>query len=114
VEGRIRAGLRARGVEVGFGGWGRDRRLGWVWRVTVPVVVSERAVRDALTLAGEWERDGTQVALAALEWMGWDGTGPLVLRRCDVQVFAWYTLPRTFLSDAGPAAAGRGDACADA
>lgn len=78
--------------------WGRVGRPGWVGWVTVPVVVSERALRDALTLVGEWERDGTQAVLAALEWMGWDGTGALWLRRYDVQVFAWYTLPRTFLA----------------
>lgn len=64
----------------------------------MPVIVSERALRDALTLAGEWERDGTQAARVALELMGWDGSGPLQLRRYDVQVFAWYTLPRTFLA----------------
>jgi hypothetical protein len=63
----------------------------------MPVVVSERAVRDALMLVGEWERDGTAAALAALAWMGWDGAGPLRLRRYDVQVFAWFLLPRTFV-----------------
>ena len=60
------------------------------------MVVSERAVRDALTLVGEWEPDGTGPVLAVLGWMGWDGSGPLVLRRYDVQVFAWFLLPRTF------------------
>jgi hypothetical protein len=64
----------------------------------VPVVVSGRALRDALTLAGEWERGGTQAAQVALELMGWDGSGSLRLRRYDVQVFVWFTLPRTFLA----------------
>jgi hypothetical protein len=30
--------------------------------------------------------------------MGWDGDGPLWLRRYDVQLFVWYTLPRKFLT----------------
>jgi hypothetical protein len=61
-------------------------------------MVSERALRDALMLAGEWERGGTQAAQVVLEIMGWDGASALRLRRYDVQVFAWYTLPRTFLA----------------
>jgi hypothetical protein len=98
VEGELRGALRACCFQDASSWWVRDGRLGWVGWVTVPVVVSERALRDALTLAGEWERDGTQAARAALEWMGWDGTGALRLRRYDVQVFVWYTLPRTFLA----------------
>jgi hypothetical protein len=64
----------------------------------MPVEVAERALRDALALAGEWDPDGTPAAQAALEWMGWDGEGPLWLRRYDVQLFVWYTLPRKFLT----------------
>jgi hypothetical protein len=64
----------------------------------MPVEVSERALRDALALAGEWDSDGTPAAEAALEWMGWEGDGPLRLRRYDVQLFVWYTLPRKFLA----------------
>jgi len=64
----------------------------------MPVEVSERALRDALALAGEWDSDGTPAAQAALEWMGWEGDGPLWLRRYDVQLFVWYTLPRKFLA----------------
>jgi hypothetical protein len=56
------------------------------------------ALRDALALAGEWDPDGTPAAQAALEWMGWEGDGPLWLRRYDVQLFVWYTLPRKFLT----------------
>ena len=64
----------------------------------MPVEVTERALRDALALAGEWDPDGTPAAQAALEWMGWEGDGPLWLRRYDVQLFVWYTLPRKFLA----------------
>jgi hypothetical protein len=64
----------------------------------VPVRVSERALRDALARAGEWHADGATAARAALEWMGWDGEGALLLRRYDVQLFVWYTLPRKFLA----------------
>lgn len=64
----------------------------------MPVEVTERALRDALALAGEWDSDGTPAAQAALEWMGWEGDGPLWLRRYDVQLFVWYTLPRKFLA----------------
>jgi hypothetical protein len=98
VEGALRAALRACRLGDAPSCWGRVGWPGWAGWLTVPVVVTERALRDALTLAGEWERDGTQAARAALEWMGWDGTGPLQLRRYDVQLFAWYTLPRTFLA----------------
>ncbi len=64
----------------------------------MPVEVTELALRDALALAGEWDLDGTPAAQAALEWMGWEGEGPLWLRRYDVQLFVWYTLPRKFLT----------------
>lgn len=64
----------------------------------MPVVVDERVVRDALALAGEWDQDGKAAAQAALEWMGWEGEGPLRLRRHDVQLFVWYTLPRKFMA----------------
>ena len=53
----------------------------------MPVEVTERALRDALALAGEWDLDGTPAAQAALEWMGWEGEGPLWLHRYDVQLF---------------------------
>jgi hypothetical protein len=64
----------------------------------MPVEVTERALRDALALAGECDPDGTPAAQVALEWMGWEGDGPLRLRRYDVQLFVWYTLPRKFLT----------------
>jgi len=64
----------------------------------MPVEVSERALRDALALAGEWDPEGAPGAQAALEWMGWEGDGPLWLRRYDVQRFVWYTLPLKFLT----------------
>jgi hypothetical protein len=64
----------------------------------MPVEVTEHALRDALAIAGEWDEDGARSARAALEWMGWEGEGPLLLRRYDVQLFLWYTLPRKFLT----------------
>ena len=65
---------------------------------TMPVELTERAIRDALAVAEEWNVDGARSARAALEWMGWEGEGPLLLRRYDVQLFVWYTLPRKFLT----------------
>ncbi len=64
----------------------------------MPVELTERALRDAVALLGEWEHDGAQAAQSALEWIGWEGEGPLLLRRYDVQLFVWYTLPRKFLT----------------
>jgi hypothetical protein len=64
----------------------------------VPVELTERALHDVIAVMGEWNRDGAQAAESALNWMGWEGEGPLLLRRYDVQLFAWYTLPRKFLT----------------
>jgi hypothetical protein len=64
----------------------------------MPVELTEDTLRDVLAVAGEWDEDGAQAAEAALGWMGWEGEGPLLLRRYDVQLFAWYTLPRKFLA----------------
>lgn len=64
----------------------------------MPVELTERALHDAVAVLGEWEHDGAQAAEAALEWMGWEGEGSLLLRRYDVQLFVWYTLPRKFLA----------------
>jgi hypothetical protein len=63
----------------------------------MPVALTERALRDALALAGEWDGNDAPAAQAAFEWMGWEGEGSLWLRRYDVQLFVWYTLPRKFL-----------------
>ncbi len=63
----------------------------------MPVELTERALRDTIAVMGEWNRDGAQAAASALSWMGWEGEGSLLLRRYDVQLFAWYTLPRKFL-----------------
>lgn len=63
----------------------------------MPVELTEDALRDALAVVAEWDRDGAHAAEGALEWMGWEGDGPLLLRRYDVQLFAWYTVPRKFL-----------------
>ena len=64
----------------------------------MPVELTERELRDTLAVAGEWDHDGAGAAHAALEWMGWEGEGRLLLRRYDVQLFVWYTLPRKFLT----------------
>jgi len=64
----------------------------------VPVELTEQALRDAMAVLEEWDREGARAALSALEWMGWEGEGPLLLRRYDVQLFVWYTLPRKFLA----------------
>src|SRR5579884_2463234 len=47
---------------------------------------------------GEHDPDGARAAESALSWIGWEGEGPLLLRRYDVQLFVWYTLPRKFLT----------------
>lgn len=64
----------------------------------MPVELVEGALRDALAVAGEWDEAGARSAQSALEWLGWEGEGPLLLRRHDVQLFVWYTLPRKFLT----------------
>lgn len=64
----------------------------------MPVELTEATIRDALAVTGEWDDDGARTAQAALEWMGWDGEGGLLLRRYDVQLFVWYTLPGKFLT----------------
>jgi hypothetical protein len=64
----------------------------------LPVEVSERELLDAVARMGEWDRDCAAAARAALEWLGWEGQGPLLVRRYEVQLFAWYTLPRKFLA----------------
>ncbi len=64
----------------------------------MPVELTEAELRDALAVAGEWDEQGARSAQSALEWMGWEGEGPLLLRRYDVQLFVWHTLPRKFLT----------------
>ena len=64
----------------------------------MPVELTERTLRDAVAVLAEWDGEGAGAAQAALEWMGWEGDGPLLLRRYDVQLFVWYTLPRKFLA----------------
>jgi hypothetical protein len=67
-------------------------------REALPVELTERALRDVVAVIGEWDEDGARAAQSALEWLGWDEESPLRLRRYDVQLFAWYTLPRKFLA----------------
>lgn len=64
----------------------------------MPVEFSEQALRDALAVTGEWDREGAGSAQSAFEWMGWDGDQPFLLRRYDVQLFVWYVLPRKYLA----------------
>ena len=52
----------------------------------MPVELTEDAIRDALAVAGEWDEGGAEAARSALEWMGWEGEGPLLLRRYDLPV----------------------------
>lgn len=63
----------------------------------MPVELTERQLRDAIAVIGERHEHGGQAAESVLQWLGWTGEGPLLLRRYDVQYFAWYTLPRKFL-----------------
>jgi hypothetical protein len=49
-------------------------------------------------LVGERDGGGVQDGRAALEWIGWHGEGSLLVRRYNVQLFCWYTLPRKFLT----------------
>jgi hypothetical protein len=63
----------------------------------MPVELSERELRDAIAVVGEWDREGAQAAQSAFEWMGWEGEERLFLRRYDVQLFVWYVLPRKYL-----------------
>jgi hypothetical protein len=64
----------------------------------MPVELTERELRDTLAVAGEWDHDGAEATHSSLEWLGWEGEGELLLRRYDVQLFVWYTLPRKFLT----------------
>jgi hypothetical protein len=64
----------------------------------MPVGVTERALLDDRALAEEHDGEDGPPGQAALEWMGWEGEGPLWLRRYDVQLFVWYTLPRKFVA----------------
>lgn len=50
----------------------------------MPVELTERTLRDTVAVLGEWEPDGARAAESALGWMGWEGDGPLLLRRYDV------------------------------
>jgi hypothetical protein len=65
----------------------------------MPVEVTERQLRDAIAVIGERHEIRGRAAASVFEWLGWEGEGPLLLRRYDVQHFAWYTLPRKFLTD---------------
>lgn len=64
----------------------------------MPVELTEREIRDALAVLEEWDREGARDAESALAWMGWEGEGPLLLRRYEVQLFVWYQLPRKWLA----------------
>jgi hypothetical protein len=68
------------------------------WREALPVELTERAVRDAIAMMGKWNHGNAQAAESALNWLGWEGEGPMLLRRYDVQLFLWYTLPVKFLT----------------
>lgn len=62
----------------------------------MPVTLEERELRDALALLGEWDPGGGAGARSPLEWMGWEGEGPMELSLYELQIFLWSTLPRKF------------------
>jgi hypothetical protein len=49
-------------------------------------------------MLGEHDLDAAHAAEAALEWMGWERDGTLLLRRYDVQLWVWYALPREIVA----------------
>lgn len=67
----------------------------------MPVELIEQELRDAIAVAGERGSDAVRAVESALAWMGWEGEGPLLLRRYEVQMFAWYTLPLRFPTSLG-------------
>jgi hypothetical protein len=69
----------------------------WDLSATGPVELTEGQLRDAIAIMGERHEHGAQAAESALEWLGWEREGTLLLRRSDEQ-FAWYTLPRKLLT----------------
>lgn len=60
----------------------------------MPVTVDARAVGDALARLQEFEVD----AQPGVSWLGWDGEGPLRIRRYDLLVYLWYELPTKYLA----------------
>jgi hypothetical protein len=70
----------------------------------VPATLEAAALQRALA---RMDRDAAIDAEGALGWFGWDGEGPLRLRRCDLQLYLWYQLPTKYLAppDAKRAAA---------
>lgn len=64
----------------------------------MPVELSERELLDAIAVLRERDEDGARMARDALGSLGWEGEGPMLLRRYDVQVFAWYQLPVKYLA----------------
>jgi len=63
--------------------------------------VTGSALRDAIAVVEEWDAERASSARIAFEAMGWDGMGDVLLRRYDIQLFVWSTLPRKFII--GPA-----------
>ncbi len=63
----------------------------------MPVELTLKPIRDALAVLQEHEPDTARDAAAVLESLGWGGEEPFLLRRYDVQVFAWFGLSHRWL-----------------
>lgn len=63
--------------------------------VRMPVTLEAYALRRALM---RMELAAARDAEGALRWLGWNGEGPLWLRRSDVQLYLWYQLPTKYLA----------------
>jgi hypothetical protein len=59
----------------------------------MPIRLEAETAHHALARLEEWDRDAAVDARASLSWLGWDGEGPLYLRRYDLQLHLWYELP---------------------
>jgi len=55
----------------------------------MPVELSERELRDAIAVVGEWDRKGAQAAKSAFEWMGWEGEEPPSVRDVSWHIAAF-------------------------
>jgi hypothetical protein len=63
----------------------------------MPVELTQKAVRDALAVLQEHEPVTARDATVVLESLGWDDEVPFLLRRYNVQVFAWFELSRRWI-----------------
>ena len=59
----------------------------------MPVTLEADTIKDALARLEEWDDDAAKDSRATLSWLGWDESDPLTLRRYDLMLHLWYTLP---------------------